>query len=510
MADAAIAFGPFVLDPVRGTLHRGSAAVPLGQRTLAVLAALAETPGRTLSKDELIARAWPGAIVEEGNLTVQIAALRRALGETPDGQSWILTVPRVGYRLLSPAAPPATDPDPALPLLAVLPFQNLGGDPEQDWFADGVVEDMITALSRFHGFAVIARNSAFVYKGRSVDVRQIATDLGVRYVLEGSVRRAGDRLRITAQLVDGITGAHLWAEHFDGALSEVFAFQDRITEDVALLVDSRIQAAEIARSRVERPKSVAAYDIYLQAIPKLTVATATENAEAYALLTRALAIEPDNAILLSEAAWALGHRISMGWPQIGPDDRQACAAFARQGLQRANGDPLVMARCGMQLLQAGREYEVGMAVLETAARANPNHHWIVVLAGIAHLHCGDLDDALVLFHRAIRLSPNDMAAHVPLTGIAHAHMVRGDYTETLSWAVRSLAVNARFDPTYWMLVAASAHLGRMDEARRFLADFRALAPEATVASIRAGQPAHDPRRVEAILDGLRLAGLPEA
>jgi TolB-like protein len=395
-------------------------------------------------------------------------------------------------------------------MLAVLPFQNLGGDPGQDWFADGVVDDMITALSRFRSFAVVARNSAFVYEGRSVDVRQIAADLGVRYVLEGSVRRAGDRLRITAQLVDGITGAHLWAEHFDGALSEVFAFQDRITEDVAMLVDSRIQAAEIARSRVERPKSVAAYDIYLQALPKISNGIAAENAEAYALLTRALALEPDSAPLLSEAAWALGHRSSVGWPPIGPDDRQACVAFARQGLQRANGDPLVMARCGMQLLRTGREYEVGMAVIETAAKANPNHYLIAVLAGIAHLHCGSLDDALALFHRAIRLSPNDPVAHFPLTGIAHAHMVRGDYDEVLAWAVRSLAVNARFDCTYWMLVAASAHLGRMDEARRFLADFRALAPEATVASIRAGQPSHDPRRIEAILDGLRLGGLPEA
>jgi Flp pilus assembly protein TadD len=200
----------------------------------------------------------------------------------------------------------------------------------------------------------------------------------------------------------------------------------------------------------------------------------------------------------------------LGWPPIGPDDRQACVAFAHKALQRANGDPLVMARCGMQLLRTGRQYDVGMAVIETAAKANPNHYSIAVLAGIAHLHCGSLDEALALFHRAIRLSPNDMAAHFPLTGIAHAHMVHRDYSAALAWAVRSLAVNARFDPTYWMLVSASAHLGRMDEARRFLADFRALAPEASVASIRAGQPAHDPRRVEAILDGLRLAGLPEA
>ena len=183
-----------------------------------------------------------------------------------------MTVPRVGYRFAGEAEAtmlgdaPAPRSEPVAPSLAVMPFQNLSGNPEQDYFADGVVEDIITALSRFTSFAVIARNSSFVYKGRGVDVRQVANELGVRYVLEGSVRRAGDRLRITAQLVDGVTGAHLWARNFDGALEDMFDFQDRITESVATLVEPRIQAAEIERSRRERPGSMATYDIYLRAL----------------------------------------------------------------------------------------------------------------------------------------------------------------------------------------------------------------------------------------------------
>lgn len=204
MVEPRHSFGPFVLDAGRGLLQRDGKSVAIGQRGRALLEALLDAEGGTVTKADLMDRAWPGTIVEEGNLTVQIAALRKSLGTAPDGQEWIATVPRQGYRLIRPASA-AREADAVLsakPALAVLPFANLSGDPDQDWFADGVVEDIITALSRFRSFAAIARNSSFVYKGRAVDIRQVAKELGVRYVLEGSVRRAGDRLRITAQLVE--------------------------------------------------------------------------------------------------------------------------------------------------------------------------------------------------------------------------------------------------------------------------------------------------------------------
>jgi TolB-like protein len=254
MTHARCSFGPFVLDPVCGQLQRNGKSVALGRRGLALLEALFDAEGRIVSKSDLMERGWPGSIVEEGNLTVQIAALRKALGQTPEGQEWIVTVPRVGYRLVRPGAA-MKETEAPFPVLAVLPFSNLGGDPEQDYFADGVVDDVITALSRFRSFSVIARNSTFAYKGRNVDVRQVAKELGVRYVLEGSIRRAGNQLRITAQLIDGGSGAHLWAQNFDGALDDVFNFQDRITENVATVVEPHIKAAEIERSRRERPGS---------------------------------------------------------------------------------------------------------------------------------------------------------------------------------------------------------------------------------------------------------------
>jgi TolB-like protein/class 3 adenylate cyclase/Tfp pilus assembly protein PilF len=430
-----------------------------------------------------------------------------------------ITRPVRAYQLMSSGNGTKTEPIaaeaqlgqalPIKPSLAVLPFQNMSGDTEQEYFADGVVEDIITALSRFRSFGVIARNSSFVYKGRAVDVREAAKELGVRYVLEGSIRRAGNRLRITAQLIDGVTGAHLWAQNFDGALEDVFDFQDRITETVAIVVEPQIQRAEIERSRRERPGSVAAHDLDLRALSTIWTDSAEDNAEAYVELTEALARDPDNAMLLAHAASALEQRIALGWPPLGPDDRQKCGELARRGLQHAAGDAMVMAYCGMSLLQGARDYDWGMATLESAAKANPNNLLVVVRAGVGHLHCGDIDQALAYFHRAKRLSPGDPGAHQALTGIAHAQMVLGNYAEALDWATRSLALNTNYDPTLWIVIAANAHLGRMKEAHHFLQQLKRIAPVVTVERIRAGQPAKDPSRVAAILDGLRLAGLEE-
>jgi len=456
---------------------------------------------------------------EPGGIWVSEKVLREverklAIGFEPMGEQKAknIVTPIAAYRVVAERrAAPSAKPDalPSRPALVVLPFANLGKDPDQEWFADGIVHDIITALSRFRSFAVIARNSSFVYKGRAVDVRQVARELGVRYVLEGSVRRAGDRLRIAAQLVDGATGSHLWAEQFDGASEDLFDFQDRITESVAMLVEDRIQAAEIARWRRERPESLASYDLYLQAVWKIDKETNRDNADAITLLTRALEMEPDNALFIAQAVWALDFRVAMGWPAFGADDRQACIDLARRGLQSANGDPIVMAICGLALVQSGRDYDLGMAALDTAASAHPNNLMAIHRAGVGHLHCGRIEDALRLFHRALRLNPNGPESHTTLAAIAHAHIVLGDHAEALAWAGRGFALKTTFHPTLWMLIAANALLGRMEEAQRFLGIFRAIAPGVTVSSIKAGQPAKDPARLASILQGLRIAGLEE-
>ncbi len=509
MTGSIIAFGPLTFDPASGMLRGNGTDIRLGQRAAALLQTLIDADQQLVPKSALLEAAWPGMVVEEGNLTVQIAGLRKALGVGPQGRDWIVTVPRVGYRLVVPQAPPPLNPETPRPVLAVLPFANLGGDPEQEYFADGVVEDIITALSRFKSFAVIARNSSFTYKGQSVDVRQVGHDLGVRYVLEGSIRRAGDRLRISAQLVECDNGQHIWAEHFDGQIEDVFDFQDRITESVVPVVEPHIQRAELERSRRERPGSIAAYDLYLRAMAKVSTQTPEENAGAYDLLTEALVLEPDNPAFLALASHAINIRSIMAFQAVRHDDRQKGAELARRGLERAAGDATVIAHCSMALLHNSKDYDLAMAAIQSAVEANPNDLLVVSRAGIAHLHCGKIADALAFFHRAIRLGPRDPEAHGSLTGIAHCQMVLGDYQEALIWAARSLTLTPNYQCTYWMLIAANAQLGRMDEAHKFLDAFRKLAPSVTIASIWAGQPQKDPSRCAAILQGLRLAGLPE-
>ena len=512
MPGQSVVFGPFLLNPDNGTLFRDGELVAIGQKAGLLLGALVTKPGQVRTKTELMDAAWPGTTVEESNLTVQIASLRKLLGPTPAGGEWIVTIPRVGYRFVAePGATNKADPHsgPVMPALAVLPFRNLSADPEQDYFADGITEDIITALSRFKSFAVIARNSSFVYKGRAVDVRQVAQELGVRYVLEGSVRRASERLRITARLVDAAGGAHLWADRFDGTVEDIFDVQDRITESVVGIIEPQIQRAEIERSRRKRPESLDAYDLYLQALAKMYIARPEENAEAYALVMQAVAHEPDYAPFLGSACWLLGHRIALGWPTLTGDDRTICLDLAHRALANAHGDATVLAQCGLALLNIGRDYDRGMQIIANAVEANPNNQTAVIWAAIAKLHCGDLEESLAHSRRALLMSPGDPTAPVSITAIAHAHMALGNHKEALKAAERSYAVSPKYAPSLWMLIAANAQLGRLDAARRWLVKFQALVPGVTIARIREGQPAYDPARMAAILEGLRLAGLDE-
>jgi TolB-like protein len=481
--------------------------VAIGHRAAAVLAALALARGEAVFKADLLSEAWPGVIVEEGNLAVQVAGLRKAMGRGPDGRDWIVTVPRLGYRLAAPdLAPSPVDVDG--PVLAVLPFQVLGGAEGDGYFADGVAEDIIAALGHFRSFTVLSGSTSFLFRDRE-DPRAVARDLGARYLLHGSVRRAGERLRIGAELTDAVAGAHLWAETYDGPVDEVFDFQDHITESVATVIEPQIQAAELARARRERPGSVAGYDVPLQARARILAETPAENAAAHALLTQALALDPHNPRILAHAVWVIEHRTSMGWPPFGPDDVARCAGYVRRALERAAGDPAVMAPCGIALIQTVKDDDWGLAVLRAAAGANPNDLVAAMMAGVGEYHCGDLDVALAHFARALRLSPHGPFVYVSCCGIADVHMARGAYAEAAEWANRSLGANPNFDPTFWNLIAANAHLGRMAAARRHLAELRRLRPGITLARIRAGQPECNPARKAATYDGLRLAGLEE-
>jgi TolB-like protein/tetratricopeptide (TPR) repeat protein len=509
MSNAPISFGPFTLDPDRRALIRDGNSSEIGQRAFGLLQSLIQAEGKPVSKAALMEAGWSGLAVEEGNLTVQIAGLRRLLGHDAKGQDWIVTVPRFGYRLIMPQKPEGEQAEVGRPTLAVLPFENLSGDADSDYFADGVVADIITALSRFRKLAVVSRNSSFVYKGKTVDARAVSETLGAAYLLEGSVRRSGARLRITAQLVEGNSGVTLWTDRFEGDVADVFDFQDRITETVATLVAPAIEASELAQSRQKRPESITTYDILLRAKALIDEETENGNRIAHDLLAEAIVHEPENALILAQMAWSLEHRCAMGWPPISPNDADRCVDFARRGIRHAEGDAWVMAQCALALVQPGRDYSGGMAVIGQAVRQNPNDRYVLTIAGVMQMHCGDLDEAMQLYDRALRMGSTDPIARFALTGLAHLNIVRGDFAVALDFATRSLVLNDRFDATYWMLIAANAHLGRLDQAHIWLKALLEIAPDVSLSRVIAHQPARIPARFEAIAEGLRRAGFPQ-
>jgi TolB-like protein/Tfp pilus assembly protein PilF len=409
-----------------------------------------------------------------------------------------------------PSAEQAAGPAPmSPPLIAVLPFENISGDPEQDYFADGIVADMVTALSRFRSFGVIARTSSSVYKGRAVDVRDVGRHLGVSYLLEGSVRKAGASLRITAQLVDANSGTHLWAQNFDGTLEDVFAFQDRITGRVASIVEPMLNRAALDRLRLRPPSSLGVYDLYLQALAIVYLPEPLNNLRATELIEHALALDPEFAPALGVAASAYLGRWDRQLPGVTDGDRLRGLKYAHDALSVAGDDAHVRAVAGLALMTLGDEFDTGMLALRQAANENPNSVPVLAHTGIGAIKGGDLAEAESYLLRAISLNQMEYGGQWLLGGMAHVKIAQGDYLAALEWATRTHAVNQHNQPTHWMLAAANAYLGRKEEAKSWCDSLQALLPGTTIASIRRGQHMRDPRRIEVILDGLRLAGLPE-
>jgi adenylate cyclase len=394
-----------------------------------------------------------------------------------------------------------TNAAPNKPSIAVLPFANLSGDPEQEYFADGMVEDITTALSHFKELFVIARNSSFVYKNRSVDIGQVAKELGVRYVLQGSVRKSGKRVRITGQLIDAATRAHLWADRFDG-------LQDKITETVVGIVEPQIRKAEIGRSRRKRPENLDAYDLYLRALPHLYAMQPTDNSRALEFLTQAIELDPSFAPALAFAAWCYEQRLTRGWNTVCKDDSDNAIKLARAALATGSDDANAIGIAGFVLLMIGGEYEMGLSAIRRAAESNPNNVLILSHAGFVYCMAGDLQEAIACFQRARRLSPIDPGAFFFLTGEAKALLLSGRYSEAAELARRAVATYDCWDTTYWYLAAAYGHLGQANEASKAVAKILSLSPGATISHI-SKLPIRDETRLAIVVEGLRKAGLPE-
>jgi TolB-like protein/Tfp pilus assembly protein PilF len=455
-------------------------------------------------------RVWPGTSVEEGNLTVQMAALRKALGQRADNSDWITTVARIGYRLSTEDAQPPREPASPLPSLAVLPFHNLSGDATQDYFADGIVDDLITALSRFKTFAVVSRNSSFVYKGRAVDIRDIGRELGVRYVLEGSIRRSGNQLRVSAQLVDAATGGHLWAQNYDGALEGVFDMQDRITESVVSIVEPMVKRAEIERTRLKPPTSLDAYDLYLKAMALVLTTEPGATARAIELIERSLVLDPSFPPAIAMAATAYMSLYDRQMPGATEETRRKGLEYARAALAVAGSDASIRVTGGIAVVLLGGEYESGLAAIRQATAENPNSVYVLGYAGVGALWAGEVEESEGYLLRALRLNANDYVSHWSLTRMAHIRILQGRYEEALDWASRAHAAAPTNAIAVTMQIAANAFLGRREEAVRWVEELRKASPETTFASIRRGcQTMRDQRQVEVVIEGLRLAGMRE-
>ena len=396
------------------------------------------------------------------------------------------------------------------PSIAVLPFTNMSGDPEQEYFSDGIAEDIITALARFNQFKVIARNSSFVYKGRNVDIREVARDLGVQYVLEGSVRKAGNRLRITGQLIEAAAGSHLWADRFGGDLEDVFELQDRITEAVVGAIEPSIMTAEIERARRQPPENLAAYDLLLRALPCLYAFRPDDNSRGLEFLHQAIDKDPKYALALAYCAWGYEQRLTRGWNSHGGADGETATDLARRALATNSNDPRVLASAGFVLAMVARDYDRGLSAIRRAEELNPNIPLVSLHIGAAVLFGGgEPDRALLHFEHAIRVSPGDPVAYLFWALAAMCHFFSGRNQEAVELARRSVDIYPDWDTTYWALVPALVELGLMDEARSALEKFRELSPHVNASLLLRILPFRDVNMLRKMVDRLVAAGLPE-
>jgi adenylate cyclase len=405
-------------------------------------------------------------------------------------------------------SPPAL-PVPDKPSIAVLPFANMSGDPEQEYFADGMVEEITTAISRLPWLFVIARNSAFTYKGKPVDVKQVARELGVRYVLEGSVRKGGNRVRITGQLIDTTTGAHIWADRFDGALDDIFELQDQVASNVAGAIEPKLRQSEIERARRKPTTNLTAYDLYLHALAQFHRFTEEGFAEAIVLVRQALAVDPAYAPAAALVGLCRARQRVQGWGAVSDEDIGEACRLARQALEAERDDAETISQAASTLFFLAGEAAMAAAALDRALALNPNaaHAWWAR----GNIHAGnEPEKAIDATERARRLSPFDPYTFLFAQTIAVAHLTARRFEQAIEWADRTLHDQPRMATAMRVKVVANAHLGRLDEARAELGRVLAIDPKLTIAGNRE-RVAHfeAPEVLELYVTGLRLAGLPE-
>jgi TolB-like protein len=507
MPDQRIICGPFVVDLAAKQATRDGAPLPIGHRGVALLATLFRRPGEVLTKTELMDAAWGGAAIEESNLTVQIAALRKALGTSPAGVDWIVTVPRIGYRFVSPSSSP-TPLTGEQPAIAVLPFVNLSNDPDQAFFADGLAEEIIVALGKLPGLMVIARNSSFAYRGSDVDVRKVGSELDVGYVLSGSVRRGGNRLRMSAQLADAVSGAQLWGETFDRELADVFSIQDEVTRQIVDALKLKLTPAQRANTTDGGTTDIEALDLLLRA--RAIRNGPTQNLEvhkrAIELLKRAIEREPSYVEAMGELAIAynLDHlnRWSDDFGSALEKARRLCDKMIELAPNHAGGHFV----SALTAVLAG-DLDRFRKEAATVIALNPD----ALIASDMQGHLDLVNDvpleAVPHFERCMRLDPSLGRTLICLQFLGRAYFYGGRYETAAALFRDRIVLMPETDASRGYLASALGHLGKVEEARQVWAELMTINPKYNLAEWL-HRTAVRPRQVEMVLDGARKAGLP--
>jgi len=523
------AFKNCVLDLERRELTRGSEPISTGPQVFDLLVYLVQNRDRVVSKDDVLEAVWGGRIVSESTLTSHINAVRKAIGDSGGEQHLVRTVPRKGFRFVgdvtevqasdsavSSMGSLASDepsrtalPLPNKPSIAVLPFHNLSGDPEQAYFADGVVEDIITALSRVRWLFVIARNSSFTYQGRLVDVKQVGQELGVGYVLEGSVRKAADRVRITGQLIDASTGAHLWAERFEGTLDDIFEVQDRVAQSVAGAIAPQVELAEIERAKRKPTVSLNAYDCYLRGLAHLHRGSRESLEMALPLFYKAIELDSEFASAHAMAAWCYVWRKVNGWTSESRQEVAEGTRLARRAVELGRDDAVALTRGGHALAYFTNDLDSGIALLDRATFLNPNLASAWFLGGFLRIWHGELESGIAHLELAMRLSPVDPESYRMHAGIAMAHLLAGRFDAASASADQACRNLPSFLLAVGIVAASHALAGRPAEAQRAIAQLRQLDPALRIANIKEWLPISRPEDLSIFVEGLRKAGLPE-
>jgi TolB-like protein len=528
------AFEDYHLDPGRRELRRGGRLVATEPQVFDLLVYLVRNRDRVVSGDDLIAAVWNGRIVSESTLSSRITAVRHAVDDSGERQRLIRTVIRKGFRFVgdvreekdageenatvenygqdflatahAAVAPVLSLPD--KPSIAVLPFANLSGDPDQEYFADGITEELTTALSQFRWLFVIARSSSFTYKRRPVDVKRVGRELGVRYLLEGSVRKAADRLRISAQLIDASTGAQMWANRFDGDLEDVFGLQDQVTASVVGTIGPKLEQAEIERAKRKTTESLDAYDYYLRGLDSLYRWTEEGISDALRLFDQAIAIDPAFACAYGMAAYCYVQRKSYGWFTDRPHEVAEAGRLARRAVELGPGDAIALSKAAHALASVVRDIDSGAAFIDQALLLNPNLAAGWYVSGWVRVFCGEPETALKHHSRAIRLSPFDPLIFKVHAAIAHAHFFAGRYDEASDWAEKAVRAGPNYLTGIRASAASHALAGRLDEAQKRMAHMRARDPVLRLSNLKDLLPLRRPQDFARWSDALHRAGLP--